>query len=246
MSDIEMRAFGTAASWYKGSTNDAYHNNTDAKYRAALKLATFPEKGKAVLPESSLKNRNYFLAHWGEDDSESISRYAYLTLLTWQVKDAVKQPIIVLHEGKFEDIPEPDGYSYETIKFRTGKIVTDEIEHGIGFNRDNKGPKRQNVKPPYLSYGLQVVVNNLHTVEVDFLSGSCDVKKSEDTESLIAVYLGTVSLLNDLDEYHATKNLIERPYVTGNAPCTNVLETINAATNHSLSQYPGLMDQKGK
>lgn len=241
MSNIEILAFEKAEGWFRGETNNEYHNNPDAKRNAALKLATPAESGKLNLAQDTLRNRNYFLAHWGEADNESISRYAYLTLLTMRVKEALGQPIMVLHQGTFDDIPRQDEFSYETVKFRTGIISTDAIEHGVAFNNGTKGLRRQGVKPPYLSYGLHVVVNNLHTVEVDFLDSSCNVTMSKDEEALIPVYLGTVSLVDDLMQYHKTKNLVERPYVTGEQACLDEFKAIDLATSQTLSLHSDIM-----
>lgn len=197
----------------------------DARHDAAFQLAG-PSQ---LVPEVTHMSRNMIAAHWGDD----MDQRRTLSDLIHDFKDSIESnllaPVLVVKAGDLEDVLVAGNDRLQhPVELDWGIVSGDELTHGFAGNVSSRGRSRMGVKPPHLGFGIRIPIKKHHTISADVL-GDCSVEPKEPTESLVPVYVGTVTLDRNVD-YRTHRKIDQRVVAFGRILCTNLLERLQQKT----------------
>jgi len=172
----------------------------------------------------TMVSRNFLAAHWGDDPKTLRSAATFLYSLHDAVDSHVGQPIIVSTRGDIESfLADPDDV-YDDIDIVYGRIATAGIIHGFRGNLGT-GPKHMGVRPPYLYFGVQANVQQRTGITIPML-GEAIPKPSDQEIRPLPIYLGTVTLAQNLEAYQAQRTVQQRLAFVGQEACAPVIEAL--------------------
>jgi hypothetical protein len=200
-----------------------YYPTPEVRLPAARQLAS-PDG--EIPPENDIFSRNFLIAHWGDDMTDLQQSANFVYALKESIGEHSGQPIVVVRRGTHEDLfTDTDEEPEDDIELDFGIISDPYIVHAFSGNLSEHGGKRMEVEPPLLGFGVLVPVTNKVRINVDIL-GECEVEPAAKTDDKIPIYIGTVSLRDDLEGYRKNRKIISRQIVIGRGLCSKLVERV--------------------
>lgn len=209
----------------------------EVRFETAQLLAD--DKSPLNLREDRISH--YFLAaNWGDSQSD-------LQALTTKVYDfsdnlglQLGQPLIILKKGSLEDVQREDiDFITNDLDFTLGLLESYRPTFGFRGELSNKEKTRMGISAPYLGFGMMVNLSNAIHFRADILRELEHHAYDKSESKSLAKIIGCVSLKdpNDLDNYRATKGLIDYPHLIGISACRSFLKQLSEKVNPDGQEY---------
>jgi len=229
-----VSAFGIPASYENNfHAFELKYPDVEDRFAAAMQLA---DPLSSSPPEDEYLGRNFLLSQWGEDNT-TLERAAYgLYNLKSVVEHHVGEPVAVLRKGTTNDIlskAKEDDRLTEDVEIDFGILSSQNLIHGAQGNITQHGPKRMGVKPPFLGFGVMLLVSEQARINADVI-GNCVVELTDSKQDRpMPAYIGTVPLEFNRSKYHESKRVLQREILIGNKVCSALVEALKHKTRNA-------------
>lgn len=220
---------------------DSYKNNfhafelmfpsIEARHTAAMQLAN---PLSSSLPEDTHLGRNFLLAQWGEEITDLKTAAYGLYRLKSAIEHQVGQPITVLRRGSTDDIlSDKDDRLEADVEIDFGILASSDLVHVCQGNVTQRGPKRMGIKPPFLGFGVKLLMSGQTKMNVDIFGNSSTQFTDNEQIGSVLVYIGAVPLEFNRGLYHAKKNIEKRQVLIGTKVCASLIEGLKHKTQYT-------------
>lgn len=200
----------------------------ESRYAAALQLADLSAEQP---PDEVHRSWKFLAAHWGDSEeslrdigdfvwnlaSDLPRKGTHLAVVTKGIKAKILAGKLKIEEE-------------EELELTYGRLADRNLGYGYNSKTDptKEGPIRMGVSPPYLGFGLRLVLADTVRFSIDLVGRYEETKIKRGVPEQIAVYYGVVSLRESLEDYPSNRPIVKREIIYGEEDCEHAINALRS------------------